>query len=105
MIRHPKTAGWLALNVIGAAAYIRVASRSWVEPELANVPEAHGGGAAFVWFLGAAPILFAFLVLNLGVVAWAFSQRRRGTEWPLSKLAGLVPVLWLGVVIVDFAHH
>jgi hypothetical protein len=76
MIRHPKTAGWLALNVIGAAAYIRVASRSWVEPELANVPEAHGGGAAFVWFLGAAPILFAFLVLNLGVVAWAFSQRR-----------------------------
>jgi hypothetical protein len=105
MTRTKKAALWLALNALGAAAYLAVASLGWVEPALADLPEAHGGGAAFVWFLSAVPVILVFAALNLAVLAWALGAWRKVGSWPFSKLAWLILPLWLCAAIVDFAHH
>jgi hypothetical protein len=105
MTQTKKASLWLALNTLGAAAYLAIASLAWVEPPFAKLPEAHGGGAAFVWFLGAVPIISAFIVLDVAVLAWALSTRRKGASWPFAKLAWLIPLLWLCAMVVDFAHH
>lgn len=101
MTPHRTAALWLALNGLAAVAYLRLASLAWVEPELAAIPEAHGGGAAVVWALGALPFFLACMGLNLSGLAWAARGRLRHT----SRLAWLVPAVWLAALVIDFSRH
>ena len=96
--------GWepvvlLALNVLGAIAYVMGASHGW------RIPEEHGmipvSGEPFVWFAGILPVIAIFLPLNF---AWGLGilLRRRwwsGRFWLFSA------AIWLVAVVIDFAHH
>jgi hypothetical protein len=99
-----RTVWYLAANVVGACAFLLIASRSWIEAELADIPGA-SGGQAFVWFISIAPILLLFVSLNVTTVCWAIVSRFRHGLWPLSKLCWLSVPVWLCVVFVDSAHH
>lgn len=105
MTRRQQTGLWIALNVLGAAVYLLVASRAWSESALATLTDADMAGNAFVWFLTAVPIVAAFGLLNLGTLTWAVVKRRADRRWPFSSAVWLVPLVWVGAVIVDFAHH
>jgi hypothetical protein len=105
MTRTKKAALWLAVNALGAIVYLTVASPAWVEPALADLPEAHGGGAAFVWFLSVVPVVLGFVVLDVVVLAWAFRARRKAGNWPFTNLAWLILPLWCCAMIVDLARH
>jgi hypothetical protein len=44
-------------NVVAILFYLLAAAPSWVNPELADIPGAAGGGAV-IWFLLAVPIFY-----------------------------------------------
>jgi hypothetical protein len=101
MFRHRGSLLYLALNVAVAIAYVRVASISWTEPEVRDIPGA-SGGAPLVWALTAVPIVLFALLANLGVLFWAWRARRLGA---FGQLACGALILWVGAVMIDFAHH
>ncbi len=89
----------LSLNVIGAIAYVVVASHAWrIAEEQGVVPVT---GEPFVWFAGIFPIVAIFSLLNLvwGSVLLARRQWQSGRLWLLTALA------WIVAVLIDFAHH
>jgi hypothetical protein len=98
------TLWYLAVNLIGTFTFLVVASRSWIEPELANIPGA-SGGQGLVWFLTVAPILLFFVVFNIATFGWASTRHFRKGAWPLYKLAWLSVPIWLCAVFVDNMHH
>lgn len=54
----------MIVNLIWIVVFLILASTSWIEPELANVPGANGGDT-FVWFATTVPVLVLFLLSNL----------------------------------------
>src|SRR5689334_8758338 len=92
---------YLSLNVALAAAYIGVASISWTEPEVRDIPGA-SGGAPFVWALTAVPIFLLAVLVNVGVPMWAW---HRGSLRTIGKLAWGALALWAGVLVFDNLHH
>ncbi len=62
--------GISALNVIGVIVYLQFATQGWIEPEVANIPGAAGGGA-LLWGISALPTLLAFIVFD---VLWLISS-------------------------------
>jgi hypothetical protein len=99
-----RTVWYLATNFVGASVFLLIASRSWIEPELADIPGA-SGGQGIVWFLSIAPILLFFVSLNFTTLCWAIVSRFEHGQWPLSKLSWLSVPVWLCVVFLDNAHH
>lgn len=95
---------YLAINALGVAIFLFVASRFWIEPELADVPGANVGNA-FGWVLLAAPIPILFL---FGDLVWTMmkmrgaglASRARYTALTLAMLAG-----WSAAYLFDNAHH
>ena len=94
----------LAINAIGALIFLFVASRFWVESELAGIPGA-SGGAPIIWFLVTVPIILFFVLSNFGVVAWAFIVRRKRGVWPVSNFIWLSIPIWLSALVIDNLHH
>jgi len=91
---------WTLLNVIAAAAFVWLASWTWLEPNLRGEEVARGGDA-LVWMTGAAPVLGLSLVGNtlwLGFVRR--EQRRSGGNWPLGTII-IVAAIWISVLFVD----
>ncbi|MBC9033098.1 hypothetical protein IAG41_11925 [Sphingomonas sp. JC676] len=93
----------MAINLAGIAAFLTAASRSWIEPELANVPGASVGDA-FIWFVMAAPVLALFLIGNL---AWlAGSLRSDASSKRMSLLFGaLILACWIAAYLFDNSRH
>lgn len=89
---------WLALNAGGIALFFALAVKTWIEPELANVPGA-SGGAALVWSLSALPVFLLFIVANLvaGFRAW------RGRQGAI--FVSLMLVAWIAAFYFDGIHH
>ena len=104
MARHRFALVWLAANAAAAAAYLLVASVAWTEPEVRDIPGASGGGAV-IWVLTAVPLFLLTTVANLIVVAWAWRRRSTSGQWPAARLAWVIPLVWIGAVVVDLAHH
>lgn len=94
----------LVANVLGAGAFLAIASSAWIEPELAEVPGASAGGP-IVWVLAALPIALIFVLSDLGVLIWAALRRHRLGRWPVSKLLWLCVPLWTLALIFDNLQH
>jgi hypothetical protein len=92
----------LALNVVGATLYVVAASRGgWAIPEERAAGIHTTTGEPFVWFLSILPIVAIFFVFNL---AWGASILTRW-DWQGGHLWLLTVAVWLGAVVIDFAHH
>ena len=74
------TGSLLSANVLGAAFFVLIASKTWIEPELASTPGA-SGGAGLVWTMTAVPILLLFVLLDVGVFGWTCIRRIRNGHW------------------------
>ena len=93
---------WIAANVVGAAAFLCLASKTWIEPKLHHEAVARGGDGV-VWTLTALPVLISFVVIDLLWLALTVRRLATTQTWrPASPLAAM-GVLWLGVIFVDFA--
>jgi hypothetical protein len=90
----------LGLNLVGATLYVFAASRGgWAISQERAAGIHTTTGEPFIWFLSILPIVASFVVIN---VAWGvvILSRRRGSLFFL-----LAAVVWLGAVVIDFAHH
>ncbi len=91
---------WVALNVVGMAAYLKLASALWVLPGEEGTPG--GPGDAFYWLFLLVPVLAVFLLFNL--VALFFVVRRSrasGSTVPLTVWL-TVAALWVATVAFDY---
>jgi hypothetical protein len=96
---RPGSLALLVSNVIGAIAYVLLASVSWAIPQEAGL---HSETAEpVVWGLTALPIFAVFSLINLtwGALILARRQWRSGSWWLVAAL------IWLVAVAIDFAHH
>ena len=91
-------------NLLGACIFLWVASKTWIHPELANLPGASGGNA-ISWFFTAVPILLVFLVVNIISTGWAAMNWIRVKIWPLTNISFLSLLIWLLVIIIDNSRH
>jgi hypothetical protein len=91
----------LALNAIGAGAYVLLASRAWVIPQECEAGIHTTTGEPFVWFYSIAPVIAVFFLLNL---AWGTVILRRG-EWKTGRMWLAGAAIWVVAAIVDFSHH
>jgi hypothetical protein len=92
----------LLLNVVGSIFYVVAASRGgWAIPEERAAGIQTTTGEPFIWFLSILPIVATFFVINVtwGAVILARRQYKVGPFWLLAA------VVWLGAVVIDFAHH
>ena len=93
---------WVAANIVGAAAFLRLAAITWIEPELRHEQVARGGDAV-VWASTALPVLISFLVLNL---LWAtrvlVKVAKTGALRTAAPIA-LMGLVWLGAILLDVA--
>jgi hypothetical protein len=90
----------LGLNVVGAILYVVAASRGgWAISQERAVRIHTTTGEPFIWFFSILPIVATFFVINVAWGAVILSRRRGGLFWLLAA------VVWLGAVVIDFAHH
>ena len=90
------------LNVVGAFAYVFAASHGgWAIPEERAAAIYTTTGEPFVWFTNILPIVAIFLTINVawGVTILTHRNWRGRIFWLVSA------VVWLGAVVIDFAHH
>ena len=92
----------LFLNVVGSILYVVAASRGgWAIPEERAAGIHTTTGEPFSWFFSIFPIVATFFVINVawGAVILVRRQGKGGLVWLLAA------VVWLGSVVIDFAHH
>src|SRR3954470_3713706 len=90
---------WLALNVLGMTAYLKLASTLWVRPGEEGSPG--GPGDAFYWLLVLVPVLAVFVVLNSIVLAAIVRRPRAPGRRVALALWLAVAVPWMGTVVTD----
>jgi hypothetical protein len=95
---------WLAGNALGIFIFLTVASRFWVEPDLADVPGANIG-SAFGWIFFAAPIFGLFVLANLIWLVFSLWRGVRTAEWASLSIAMLMLATWCAAYRFDNAHH
>jgi hypothetical protein len=94
----------LAANAIGLIAYLHLASKTWIEPELRGVPHAIAG-TTFVWVLSAFPVLFVFLLVDIAWLCVTISRGFRSRDWwPTTVVMGTAAI-WTAAVLLDFSNH
>ena len=91
----------LALNAVGASAYVFLASHAWVIRQECEAGIHTTSGEPFVWFSSIAPVIAVFLLLNL---TWGFMismhrQGKTGRFWLASA------AIWAIAAVIDFSHH
>jgi hypothetical protein len=88
-------------NVVGAMLYVFAASRGgWAIPAERAAGIHTTTGEPLVWFLSILPIVLIFIVIN---VAWTIILGRR--LWSGGRFWLMAAVVWLGAIVIDFAHH
>jgi len=89
------------VNVVAAAAFLYLASWTWLEPNLRGEDVARGGDAA-VWALTAFPILLLSAFANVIWLLLAARECRRHNEaWPLSTIS-VVMTVWISALAVNW---
>ena len=97
-------AAWLLANVAGVITFLKLASASWIEPELSNVPGA-SGGAFLVWGMTALPVFAVFTLANLLWAGMGLAEGLRRQRWTGEALALVVLAAWLAAFVFDGLHH
>lgn len=95
---------WIVANCIAMCVFLGIASQSWIEPELADIPGANAG-AALIWAISALPIFAAFVLANLAWLAASLARRQEGRRWRPAATATLLMAVWAGVFLFDNLHH
>jgi len=95
---------WIVTNIVVAGIFLLVASNTWVEPELADVPGA-SGGAGVVWFVTAVPVAAVATLLNFAALVWALVVRIKHGIWPANSAAWLGLLVWLAAIVFDNSRH
>ncbi len=96
---------WLAMNAVAVIAFLWWSSRTWIEPELRDVPGA-SGGAPLVFTLLVLWMLGPLSLLNLGWLAWSARRALRERDWTPVSIFGLIVVgragtlHWSGAVVL-----
>ncbi len=95
---------FLAINAVGIALFLLVASAFWSELEVGDIPGASLGNA-FGWFVFAVPIAVIFLFCDLLWLVLAAIE----ADWPdrLRYVVISLAVLatWAAAYAFDNAHH
>jgi hypothetical protein len=91
----------LVLNLIGAVFYLHRASYGWRIPQEKDLGLDSITAEPYIWFAAVLPVVSIFLVLNL---AWGVLVLRK-RQWRSGHLWLLAAIIWLGAVVIDFAHH
>jgi len=92
----------LTLNVIGAIAYVHLASRGgWVIRQECDAGIRTITGEPFVWFSSIAPVIAIFFVLNLTWVIIILRHR----QWIPGRMWLATAAIWLTAAYIDFSHH
>ena len=95
---------WLCANVIGMVLFLHFATKTWIEPELANEPGA-SGGEFMVWGLSALPIFLLFMLAHFAFGLAAHRQFQTRGSWRGETLVCFTLLCWIGVFLYDNAHH
>jgi hypothetical protein len=91
----------LALNAIGATAYVVLASHAWVIPQECEAGIHTTTGEPFVWFSSIATVVSVFFLLNLA--SWFAILRIR--QWNAGRMWLELAAIWAVALVVDFSHH
>lgn len=94
----------LLINTIGVVAYLYFSPLGWVEPQVADIPGAVGGGA-MLWGLTALPIFLLCQLINVGAGITSLISRMRWGDWTLSWPVWILVPIWIGAVAFDVSHH
>jgi len=92
------------LNVAGAIAYLYIASRVWLKPELRESNTFPVGEATF-WFMYALPVFVAFALSDLTILCLSLHRFLKKKEWNLKFYAVAIPAIWVLTLHFEFAHH
>lgn len=86
-------------NTLGIAMFWSFASKTWIEPELANESGASAGNF-IVWGFSALPILVLFLLAHaiVGIIAL---RGKQGWALPVT----LTTACWVAAAVFDNFHH
>jgi len=88
-----------AVNVIGAALYLRFASFAWRDPQEKALGIPLAGGDVMIWGLTAFPILVFFALMAVVWGIWLIRKRdTRQTRFWTSTMAMWIVVLWFDSV-------
>ncbi len=95
---------WLAMNAIGIVVFLALASRAWIEPELADVPGASGGDA-FVWAGLVFPVLGFVALAHIVFAAVALRCFIKAKQWGGAAVLLLSSIAWFVALLFDNMHH
>lgn len=96
---------WLAANAIGLIAFLHLASKTWIEPELRGLNAAARGGGTFVWTLSAMPVLLVFLFVDIAWLAKAVVRGIESRDWRPIMVVVVTAAIWAGAVALDQFNH
>ena len=91
----------LTCNAVGIAIYLVLASRAWAIPEERALGLNSTTGEPFIWALSVFPIYAVFFLVNC---IWGMLLLRRH-DWRSGRFWIGTFGLWVGAVVIDFAHH
>ncbi|CAN7731466.1 hypothetical protein LJR069_006372 [Variovorax paradoxus] len=90
---------WIAVNLLGMAVYLKLASALWVVSGEEGMPR--GPGDAFYWLFFLVPVLAAFTLMNSMALLIILSRFRRYGGRVALAVWFAVAVLWAGTVVID----
>lgn len=103
MAKSHLAAIWMIANLAGMGWFLVAASEFWIEPELAHIPGV-SVGAAFGWFVLAAPIFVSFMLAHVAGLVWIMRSKRSTLGSRALPLA-ITFAFWLAVYVYDNMHH
>jgi hypothetical protein len=95
---------WLVTNTLGAIAYLWLASKTWIEPQLRGEVVGRAGDA-LVWGTTALPVALIFLLANLGMVGLSIFTGLRAKNWSLLFVAFAIGLGWALVMAIDLRNR
>lgn len=94
-------AAMVVANALGIGLFLWAASHAWADPveRRQGIPPA--AGEAFVWFLYIAPIVAAFLAVNVVWFGITCARRQWHSVLPFVVVIGL----WFAALVLDNLQH
>ena len=95
---------WLVANAVGAVLFLYLASKTWIEPELRNIPGASVGNT-ISWSLTALLVALLFLLINFTWLVRIILRAVRDKAYLSLVVVSFVGVVWIATAYFDNLHH